>query len=362
MRKKKWVRREAPSASHIVAAVTAFVILLAILGFATIRIIEGGPFAGGPGYLGWSNQAIAVAIAFDVILAYLGARLFLLVQSYDRKVDPAETCTQCEYNLTGNESGICPECGTRQVTSCGKCGYDLTGNESGRCPECGSTGEIEFEPDSLFFAGSRTLKWILAALLIWTSYILIVVGSTLVGIFTVSFFPSALQGYCSLFASFVVPPILAIAHRKASKSKSASRVSSVVLLLSFLHAVTLVLLFANLITTIPESVSALIWFPAMAVVYGAHVVAAHFCGRIPSKWCARGSAAAAFLIVLMCCWVQVMAVIFPRGGMGFGLLLMLFIIGFPAASGLSMGIASIKLWKLLKMRVHYEKTGEWPRY
>jgi hypothetical protein len=62
----------------------------------------------------------------------------------------SEVCRKCGYDLTGNFSGLCPECGDRRKFSrtparpaapkpfpCGRCGYDLVGNVSGICPECG---------------------------------------------------------------------------------------------------------------------------------------------------------------------------------------------------------------------------------
>ncbi len=45
-------------------------------------------------------------------------------------------CIHCGYNLTGNTTGVCPECGNE--FRCQKCNYDLTGNTSGTCPECGT--------------------------------------------------------------------------------------------------------------------------------------------------------------------------------------------------------------------------------
>lgn len=47
-------------------------------------------------------------------------------------------CRKCGYDLTGNTSGTCPECGTPKSNQCEKCRYNLTGNTSGRCPECGT--------------------------------------------------------------------------------------------------------------------------------------------------------------------------------------------------------------------------------
>jgi len=45
-------------------------------------------------------------------------------------------CTKCGYNLTGNTSGVCSECGA--AVRCKTCGYNLTGNISGKCSECGA--------------------------------------------------------------------------------------------------------------------------------------------------------------------------------------------------------------------------------
>ena len=60
-------------------------------------------------------------------------------------------CHQCGYNLRGNLSGRCPECGSvvlpvqdqqdlggTSTTQCSKCGCDLSGRFTGTCPECGA--------------------------------------------------------------------------------------------------------------------------------------------------------------------------------------------------------------------------------
>lgn len=49
-----------------------------------------------------------------------------------RRIPPGRCA--CGYDLTGNVSGRCPECG--RAVHCA-CGYDLTGHASGRCPYCG---------------------------------------------------------------------------------------------------------------------------------------------------------------------------------------------------------------------------------
>jgi hypothetical protein len=39
---------------------------------------------------------------------------------FGREVDPTPRCAKCQYNLTANESGVCPECGTPIGTSSSK--------------------------------------------------------------------------------------------------------------------------------------------------------------------------------------------------------------------------------------------------
>lgn len=55
--------------------------------------------------------AVAVIAAFIYLLDWRGRRPDLLARF---AVHPH--CTVCQYNLTGNLSGICPECGTHIVT------------------------------------------------------------------------------------------------------------------------------------------------------------------------------------------------------------------------------------------------------
>lgn len=87
--------------------------------------------------------------ACTVVLAYIPARLLYVLTTFRLDVEETLYCRRCSYNLTGNVSGICPECGTpveqdqperlrlREIPNCQHCSYDLTGNVSGVCPECG---------------------------------------------------------------------------------------------------------------------------------------------------------------------------------------------------------------------------------
>jgi hypothetical protein len=46
-------------------------------------------------------------------------------------------CDHCGWKVRPAEARKCFVCGAYQRRYCAECGYDLTGNESGRCPECG---------------------------------------------------------------------------------------------------------------------------------------------------------------------------------------------------------------------------------
>jgi hypothetical protein len=54
---------------------------------------------------------------FSVGLVIIAMRLIIFQYSEDRRVYslsrrvPSPNCPKCGYNLTGNESGVCPECG-----------------------------------------------------------------------------------------------------------------------------------------------------------------------------------------------------------------------------------------------------------
>ena len=66
-----------------------------------VKVSSGGHGPPGP-------AIYAVSVGGDALLgAFAGAVLALL----RRKRKPGQ-CIKCSYNLTGNESGVCPECGT----------------------------------------------------------------------------------------------------------------------------------------------------------------------------------------------------------------------------------------------------------
>jgi hypothetical protein len=61
---------------------------------------------------GWRPFGDASILGWGLVVS--SPTLALLLRAYlkDRVIDPTPRCDRCDYNLTGNESGRCPECGT----------------------------------------------------------------------------------------------------------------------------------------------------------------------------------------------------------------------------------------------------------
>ncbi len=97
----------------------------------------------GAGYeeeLGPSGSTVALAC-----LVYTGPLfgplwMLALVHFMRRYRSKPGRCDFCGWKLPVRESTPCRSCGALRVRYCQKCGYDLTGNVSGRCPECGRAG------------------------------------------------------------------------------------------------------------------------------------------------------------------------------------------------------------------------------
>jgi hypothetical protein len=58
--------------------------------------------------LDWWFCWVLVATIIGAIAAIVATLIGLILKPRDPNV-----CSHCSYNLTGNISGICPECGTR---------------------------------------------------------------------------------------------------------------------------------------------------------------------------------------------------------------------------------------------------------
>ena len=58
-------------------------------------------------YMILSDLALFLAIPFGTAVAIFAA----LTHDFGRPQLDGPRCQQCSYDLTGNESGVCPECG-----------------------------------------------------------------------------------------------------------------------------------------------------------------------------------------------------------------------------------------------------------
>ena len=76
---------------------------------------------------------VALLIAYPV-WAIVGDRL---IRRLRRRRVKGGLCAVCGYDLTGNVTGVCSECGTPVTDICSQCGYALGGITDAACPWCG---------------------------------------------------------------------------------------------------------------------------------------------------------------------------------------------------------------------------------
>lgn len=62
----------------------------------------------------WMFSSIGAACAMTVIAGI--ASNYVWIGRLSRRAEDNQKCRECRYDLTGNVSGVCPECGTR-ITS-----------------------------------------------------------------------------------------------------------------------------------------------------------------------------------------------------------------------------------------------------
>jgi hypothetical protein len=77
--------------------------------------VQCGPYLG----IAFLKDSNSTSTVYAALLPYwLAFSLFLMISALGviqrRRICPSEigVCVRCRYNLTGNTSGICPECGT----------------------------------------------------------------------------------------------------------------------------------------------------------------------------------------------------------------------------------------------------------
>ena len=76
--------------------------------------------------------------AFLLLSVVAGVGLLWLINLWNKHRDrpfPPGCCKRCGLALTDRPLADCPRCG--HVPHCWHCGYNLTGNFSGICSECG---------------------------------------------------------------------------------------------------------------------------------------------------------------------------------------------------------------------------------
>ena len=114
---EKWMPRG--RAARLIGQLTsmvAFFPLAVLVGIATSWCLD---FLGGTTggltrlerWIGSEDVVLAALIAFIFFLAYVFSRAIFMLIAF-RLTSIRGRCSQCLYDLTGNVSGVCPECGT----------------------------------------------------------------------------------------------------------------------------------------------------------------------------------------------------------------------------------------------------------
>jgi len=80
-------------------------LLTAVAGIVTLTMALEPPHAA----LGWGDRIVGAGTIFWV--AALTISIVSLILAYRKPIADHPICRNCGYNLTGNTSGICPECG-----------------------------------------------------------------------------------------------------------------------------------------------------------------------------------------------------------------------------------------------------------
>lgn len=108
-------------AASLVTAILAFPVVLVLTGLVTrevlIKITDSFVY-GSFGLPGWIVDLIALIsfVAPPILVAYLTSRIVYTNMRWKFIESDGRYCENCEYDLTGNVSGRCPECGSPVIT------------------------------------------------------------------------------------------------------------------------------------------------------------------------------------------------------------------------------------------------------
>jgi hypothetical protein len=114
---ERWIRRdEVPRWLWRVASYVVFIMSLYPATYFVDSLCDRGAGSGagfdalarmaGSELMAWIFVATCIAV-----LAYIPARVLYVLTAFRLDVDETPYCHRCSYNLTGNISGVCPECG-----------------------------------------------------------------------------------------------------------------------------------------------------------------------------------------------------------------------------------------------------------
>ncbi len=79
---------------------------------AAAKALWGGNYISGLGVILGSEKAVlGVLLLIDSVAAYVVGRVVFMRLRWRAVWTPTPFCSRCDYDLTGNVSGVCPECG-----------------------------------------------------------------------------------------------------------------------------------------------------------------------------------------------------------------------------------------------------------
>ena len=346
MRRRAWVRREwLPRWACIALALTSFPVFVYVWG-SLIAFVLSQLWSRGFQVISASSERslLALLIALSVLLAWPSARAVCALLAYRR----IETASE----------------------KCWKCGYDLEGNVSGTCPECGTATRMELPPNALFFLPASVLKGIRGAFALWfvaTTLALLGFARSVLG-------PAWWGGYSDhplldriwqltpLVSMLAVAQLTLFIRRGAGTSGIVDTVAAIGMGSSIVATSTQVAFIAlQAVGRHPAGLPpyfgamGLVSMPVAATCF--HLVAGSLSGRIPCRVTRTGLyASAALILATAILWFFI--VTHPTvlwSGISF-----LFFLGAMLVSVLSVGSATYRVHRVLRQHVRYDATEEWP--